>query len=138
LIQRLNGDTRTCVGCVSSGGSESILLAIKAYRDHFFARKPHFSTSEAPEIIMCRTAHPAFNKAAKLFRLNIVYVDCEADTKRMRVDQIAAKITPLTAVIIASATQYPHGVVDPGKFRKQEVFYKKLYKFFYKALDTSS
>ena len=76
------------------------MLAVKAYRDYFKSKNPDVTE---PEVLMCRTAHPAFNKAAALFNVKIVYVECDEKTKRMRVDQVEAKITNKTCVIVASA-----------------------------------
>src|SRR5215467_12221313 len=50
-------------GTVSSGGTESILLAMKTYRDHARARR---GIAE-PEIVAPVTAHAAFDKAARYF-----------------------------------------------------------------------
>jgi sphinganine-1-phosphate aldolase len=79
----LNGDS-SYVGSVTSGGSESILLAIKAYRDYFLSKNPNGT----PELVLCKTAHPAFNKASTVFRVKLVYVDCDPETKLMRIDQV--------------------------------------------------
>lgn len=60
-----NGD-ETFVGNVSSGGSESILLAMKAYRD--FYRKNHPGCDYKTEVIICESAHPAFIKVKKKYK----------------------------------------------------------------------
>lgn len=94
----LNGNS-SYVGSVTSGGSESILLAVKAYRDYFLRNNPHGT----PELILCKTAHPAFNKASSVFRVKLVYVDCHPETKFMRYDQVEKLITKNTIAIVGSA-----------------------------------
>ena len=64
------------VGTVSSGGTESILLAMKAYRD--FARERRGIAT--PEIVAPATAHAAFDKAARFFDMPLVRVPVDADS----------------------------------------------------------
>jgi sphinganine-1-phosphate aldolase len=96
------------VGTVSSGGTESILLAMKTYRD--FARERRGIA--APEIVAPVTAHAAFDKAARFFDMPLVRVPVGDD---FRVDpiELAGAITERTAVVVGSAPSYPHGVIDP-------------------------
>ncbi len=92
------------VGTVTSGGTESILCAVAAYRD----RKRRLF----PELVVPRTIHPAFDKAAHYFGVRLKKVDVRDD---MRVDPraMAKAISRRTIGLVASAPQYPHGVVDP-------------------------
>lgn len=92
------------VGTVTSGGTESILCAVAAYRDR--ARKWR------PELVVPRTIHPAFDKAAHYFGVRLVKVDVGSDL-RADVRAMARKISRRTIGLVASAPQYPHGVVDP-------------------------
>jgi sphinganine-1-phosphate aldolase len=96
------------VGCVSSGGSDSILLAMKAYRD--WARDTKGITE--PEMVAPTTAHAAFDKAAEYFCIKMRRVpvgkDYRADAKAMQ-----AALTDNTVVMVGSAPQFPHGVIDP-------------------------
>ena len=103
----LGGDGQVC-GTVSSGGTESILLAMKTYRD--WARDQKGIT--APEMIVPTTAHAAFDKAAQYFNIKMVRVPVDA---AMRADMAATRqaITRNTIVIIGSAPSFPHGVIDP-------------------------
>ena len=64
----LNGDEKTA-GNITSGGTESILLAVKAARDHA-AKKYSISN---PECVLPISAHPAFDKAGKYFGVKMVY-----------------------------------------------------------------
>ncbi len=95
-------------GTVSSGGTESILLAIKAYRD--WAREQ--KGIKKPEMVVPTTAHVAFDKAAQYFGIKIKKIPVDAD---FRADVLAAKkaVNRNTIVIVGSAPGFPHGVIDP-------------------------
>jgi glutamate/tyrosine decarboxylase-like PLP-dependent enzyme len=97
------------VGTVTSGGTESILCAVAAYRDRARRKKPWIVW---PELVVPTTIHPAFDKAAHYFGVKLVKVpvgpDYRADVKAM-----AKAISWKTIAICASAPQYAHGVVDP-------------------------
>jgi glutamate/tyrosine decarboxylase-like PLP-dependent enzyme len=96
------------VGTLSSGGTESILLAMKTYRD--WARETKGITEA--EIIAPTTAHAAFDKAAEYFRMKTIRIPVGPD---FRADVAATEqaITPNTVVLVGSAPPYPHGLVDP-------------------------
>ncbi len=95
-------------GVVSSGGTESILLAMKTYRDR--AKKEKNIT--APEMIVPKTAHAAFDKAAQYFNIKIIHIPVGPD---FRADVKATKkaVTKNTIVIVGSSPCFPHGVIDP-------------------------
>ncbi len=97
-------------GNMTSGGTESILMAVKACRDRERARRgdPRFrGTILAPE-----TAHPAFDKAAALMDLTVLRVPVQAD-HRADVAAMRAAITAETMMLVGSAPCFPFGVVDP-------------------------
>ncbi len=96
------------VGTLSSGGSESIQLAMKTYRDH--ARATRGITE--PQMIVPISAHAAFDKAAQYFGIEIVHIPTGPDG-RADVAATEAAITDNTVVIVGSSPSYPHGVVDP-------------------------
>ena len=101
------------VGTVTSGGTESILCAVAAYRDRARKKKPWvFAIGRAPELVVPRTIHPAFDKAAHYFGVKLVKVDVDQD-QRADVRKMAKAIGWRTIGIVASAPQYPHGVIDP-------------------------
>lgn len=104
----LGGNGRT-VGHMTSGGTESILMAVLSARE--WARK-HRPTALRPEIVLPSTAHPAFAKAGHYFDVTIVSVPVGADF-RADVPAMAQAITPQTVMLVGSAPAYPHGVVDP-------------------------
>jgi sphinganine-1-phosphate aldolase len=95
-------------GTLTSGGTESILLAVKSARD--LARMERYVT--APEMLLPPTAHPAFEKAAHYFGLAPVRIPLRDD---LRADPAAARarVTAKTALIVGSAPCYPFGVIDP-------------------------
>jgi len=97
-------------GTVSSGGTESILLAMKTYRD----RARDLRGIRHPEIVVPVTAHAAFDKAGRYFGIKTVHVPVDGD---FRADPIAAQkaVNHNTICIIGSAPSFPHGVVDPIK-----------------------
>lgn len=99
---------REVCGAVSSGGTESILLAMKTYRD--WARDQKGITR--PEMIVPVTAHAAFDKAAQYFKINIKHIPVD---ENYRADVAAARkaVTRNTIVIAGSAPSFPHGMVDP-------------------------
>jgi sphinganine-1-phosphate aldolase len=94
-----HGD-ETFVGSVTSGGSESILLAMKAYRDYFKASHPDIDYK--PQVVLGETAHPAFMKAAQLFELDLVLVKVTKDWK-MDVNHCRQSITKKTCCVVVSA-----------------------------------
>jgi sphinganine-1-phosphate aldolase len=98
---------RVC-GVVTSGGTESIILAMKAYRD--WARKE--LKSGKPEILLPSSAHPAFDKAAHFLDMTIRHVPVGPDL-RADVDATRRALSRHTAVLVGSAPSFPHGVIDP-------------------------
>jgi glutamate/tyrosine decarboxylase-like PLP-dependent enzyme len=95
-------------GSMTSGGTESILMAVKTARDRARAEKG----IDKPELLAPVSAHPAFAKAAKYLCLEHVQIPLAAD---LRADVGAAKklINENTALVVGSAPNYPHGVIDP-------------------------
>ncbi len=93
------------VGSVTSGGTESCLLAVLAARNS----RPDI---EAPSIVLPSTAHAAFHKAAHLFGLRRIDVPV-ADSFRADPAAMAAAIDESTVLVVASAPSYAHGVMDP-------------------------
>jgi sphinganine-1-phosphate aldolase len=96
------------VGTVSSGGTESILLAMRTYRDHARARRGIAS----PEIVAPVTAHAAFDKASRYFDMPLIRVPVGTGFTA-DLDAMAEAVTEQTAVVVGSAPSFPHGVIDP-------------------------
>jgi len=102
----LNGG-KDVVGTVSSGGTESIMLAMKTYRD--WARET--KGIRKPEMILPVTAHAAFDKACQYFNIKAVHIPMAANGQA-DVDAARRAITRNTVVIVGSAPNFPHGVID--------------------------
>ncbi len=103
----LGGDEET-VGTLTSGGTESLLMAVKTARDWGRAQK---GITE-PEMILPLTAHPAFEKAAHYFGVKPVHIPIGPDF-RADLDALARAFTPNTVLVVGSAPSYPQGVIDP-------------------------
>ncbi|KRF14559.1 pyridoxal phosphate-dependent decarboxylase family protein [Nocardioides sp. Soil796] len=93
------------VGSVTSGGTESVLLAVQAARD----ANP---SVERPRMVLPSTAHAAFHKASHYFGVEAVVVPVTSDF-RADANAMAAAIDDRTVLVVASAPSYAHGVVDP-------------------------
>ncbi|HTW18183.1 MAG TPA: aminotransferase class V-fold PLP-dependent enzyme [Nocardioides sp.] len=93
------------VGTVSSGGTESVLLAVQSARDS----RPSVAH---PNIVVPSTVHAAFHKAAHYFGVELRSIPVGAD---FRADPaaMAAATSDDTVLVVASAPSYAHGVVDP-------------------------
>jgi glutamate/tyrosine decarboxylase-like PLP-dependent enzyme len=104
----LNGAGADVCGTLSSGGTESIMLAMKTYRD--WARETKGITK--PEMIVPVTAHAAFDKASQYFNIKTIHVPVD---ENFRADLKAVKkaISRNTIVIVGSAPSFPHGAIDP-------------------------
>lgn len=117
----LNGEARRAggkiVGSVTSGGTESCLLAVKTARDIWREDHPAHAAALArggqrPRIVAPTTVHAAFHKAARLFDLELDLVPCEADGS-VRASSIVQRLDSDVALVVVSAPAYPSGSVDP-------------------------
>ncbi|XP_007252303.3 sphingosine-1-phosphate lyase 1 [Astyanax mexicanus] len=102
-----NGGPESC-GTVTSGGTESILMACKAYRDMAYERGINH-----PEIIAPISVHAAFDKAAHYFGMKLIHIPLEKKTMKVDVKAMKRAISKNTAMLVCSAPQFPHGIVDP-------------------------
>lgn len=113
MVATMHGKGKTTdgapvVGTVTSGGTESILCAIKAYRDR--AREERGVT--APEMIVPVTAHAAFDKAAQYFNIKQIKIPVDKNYAA-DVSQVRKHINGSTICIVGSAPSFPHGTFDP-------------------------
>ncbi|MFI6027440.1 pyridoxal phosphate-dependent decarboxylase family protein [Amycolatopsis magusensis] len=102
----LVGATEDTVGAVTSGGTESCLLAVLAAR----TGAPEV---REPAMVLPETAHAAFQKAAHFFGVRAVPVPVDPVTFRADPAAMAAAMDEHTVLVVASAPSYAHGVVDP-------------------------
>jgi len=103
----LNGKEEV-TGCMTSGGTESIILTVSNARE--YAQK--ILSIKQPEIILPVTGHPSFVKACHYLGIKPVHVPVRKD---YRADMKAVKkaINKNTVMLVCSAPSYPHGVIDP-------------------------
>jgi sphinganine-1-phosphate aldolase len=102
-------------GIVTSGGTESCILAVLAARERW-KRRGGVGT---PVIVVADTVHPAFHKAAHLLGLDVATVPVDRSSLRLTADGVSSALGALdgrAALVVASAPSYAHGVVDeiPG------------------------
>ncbi|MFW5473636.1 pyridoxal phosphate-dependent decarboxylase family protein [Knoellia sp. CPCC 206450] len=102
----LHGPTAT--GSVTSGGTESCLLAVKAARDRWVSR----GGAGRPRLVLSSSTHAAFHKAAHYFGLDVEVVPVDVVTGRAAPGELEAALGPEVALVVVSAPSYPHGVVD--------------------------
>ena len=109
MVSGLFGGDAETVGSMTSGGTESILMAVKSAREWAKANKPEVRN---PEMIAPITAHPAWNKAADYLGLKMIMTpvgeDYRADVRAMK-----EAITANTILLGGTAVTYPHGAIDP-------------------------
>ena len=103
----LHGGPETC-GVVTSGGTESCLLAVKTYRDLARATRG----VRKPEMIVPTTAHVAWFKASEYFGVKLRLLPLDEDL-RADVGRLQGMINRRTVMILGSAPEYPHGSIDP-------------------------
>lgn len=98
------------VGNMTSGGTESILMAVKTARD--WARVNHPQISE-PEMVLPVTAHPAFIKAAHYFGVKAIQSAVDLHEYRADLSSFEKALGPNTIIAVGSAPNFSHGSIDP-------------------------
>mmetsp|Transcript_5940 Transcript_5940/g.7762 ORF Transcript_5940/g.7762 Transcript_5940/m.7762 type:complete len:521 (-) Transcript_5940:131-1693(-) len=106
-VSLLHGN-ESCCGLLTSGGTESILIAVLGYRELALQRG-----ITKPEIICCRNAHGALDKAAHYFGVKLIKLEAKAETLSLDPSSVKSVITRNTIAVYASAPSFPSGVVDP-------------------------
>ena len=101
------GATPSSAGFMTSGGTESILMAVKAARDRLLAERQ----IRQPNMVMPTSAHAAFAKAGAYFGVEVRRVAVGSDW-RADVAAMQSQVDKNTVLIVGSAPQYPQGVVD--------------------------
>lgn len=108
LAQLLNAGSEAAGNC-TSGGTESVMLAVKTARD--YARKEKGIAH--PEIIVPETAHPCFHKAGHYLDVKVNVIPVDKVSFKANVEAMAAAINENTILLVGSAPSYAHGVIDP-------------------------
>jgi len=103
-----SGSQNQICGTVTSGGTESIILAMKTYRDKAKIEKGISS----PEMIIPESAHAAFDKASQYLNIKKVTMPLNKNFAA-DITKVKKAITKNTIVIIGSAPSFPHGIIDP-------------------------
>ena len=101
------GANQDSAGFMTSGGTESILMAVKAARDRMRSER----NITRPNIVLPTSAHAAFEKACAYFEVEPRRVDVKDDW-RADVNAMRARVDQNTVLVVASAPQYPQGVID--------------------------
>ncbi|MFT3854283.1 MAG: aminotransferase class V-fold PLP-dependent enzyme [Ilumatobacteraceae bacterium] len=101
------GGPEDTAGFMTSGGTESLLLTVKAARDRGRAERG----VRSPNMVLPASAHAALEKGAAYFDVESRRIPVRADW-RADADAMAAAIDDDTVLIVASAPQYPQGVID--------------------------
>lgn len=106
-LDLFHGDKEAC-GCMTTGGSESLLLAVKAARD--WCREEKGITR--PEMVLCYTGHAGFDKAASILAIKLRKVAMDPVTGKVDLRAMRRAITSNTVMLVASAPNFPHGIID--------------------------
>ncbi|MDG2114370.1 MAG: aspartate aminotransferase family protein, partial [Actinomycetota bacterium] len=106
-LSLLHGDDQA-VGNITSGGTDSITMAVKAARDHL---RSQGATGQL-NIVAPFSAHPAFDKASMMMDLDLRRVPVQDDLLA-DVDAMGATADDSTTMIVGSAPSFPYGLIDP-------------------------
>ena len=104
------GEPGQVVGSVTSGGTESIIMACKAYRD--YAVKVRGIKGQA-EIVVPVTAHAAFEKGANMLGCKIIHIPVDRKSFKVDLGAMRRAVNRNTCMLVGSAPQFPHGILDP-------------------------
>ncbi|KAF5307262.1 hypothetical protein FQR65_LT06978 [Abscondita terminalis] len=102
-----NGNSETC-GAMTSGGTESILMAVKAYRDYGL----QVNGIQKPNMVVPITAHSAFDKASQYLKIKIHYVQIDPITTQVDINAMKKAINSNTIMLVGSAPNFPYGTID--------------------------
>jgi len=101
------GASNEGAGFMTSGGTESILMAVKSARDRLAQERKIVK----PNMVLPTSAHAAFDKAGAYFGVELRRVDV-LDDWRADVSAMRRVVDDHTVLVVGSAPQYPQGVVD--------------------------
>ena len=105
MLDLFHADKDGC-GITTTGGTESIMLSLLAAKMYALDKG-----IKHPNVILPITVHPAFDKGCQTFGLNMIKIDLDKNYK-MNINQVKSKIDNDTVLIVGSAINYPHGVID--------------------------
>ncbi|KAI8813756.1 pyridoxal phosphate-dependent transferase [Cladochytrium replicatum] len=107
VLSMYNAPAGAC-GNMTSGGTESLLMAVKTYRD--MARQLRGVTE--PEMIIPVTAHAALDKGSNYFGVKIIHIPIDSTTGKVDLKKMGAAINRNTIMLVGSAPNFPHGIID--------------------------
>ncbi|HJN74894.1 MAG TPA: aspartate aminotransferase family protein [Myxococcota bacterium] len=107
--RHLGADPAETWGSFTSGGTESIICAVKAARDWARTHKPEITR---PRMVLPVTAHAAFQKAAHYLCIEVDLVEVHPTSFEAGAEAMAAAVTDDTILLVGSAPSYAHGVCD--------------------------
>lgn len=96
-------------GVMTSGGTESIVMAMRAYKCSSLASRG----LEHPSVLAPVTIHPAFDKAADYFHIRLIKIPVRSDSMTVDVKVMEKYMRPDTIAIVGSACCFPYGTIDP-------------------------
>ncbi|KAI9015877.1 sphingosine-1-phosphate lyase [Phycomyces nitens] len=108
MVLKMYNAPETGCGVMTSGGSESIIMACKAYRDMY----KDIKGINYPEMIVPETIHAAFMKAAGYFNIKLVLIPIDPVTCKVDLKRVAKAINKNTIMLAGSAVNFPHGIAD--------------------------
>ena len=97
------------VGNITSGGTDSITMAVKTARNYARAVK---SFTGMPNIVMPYSAHPAFDKACMMMEIELRRIPVKQDLTP-DIDAMRNAIDDNTVMLVGSAPNFPYGLIDP-------------------------
>lgn len=103
----LHGDEQVS-GTMTSGGTESIFMAVKAAKEW---AKLHKNTKN-PLMLLAETAHPAFCKAADTMEFNYKLIKVDSNFQ-LDIEDLNKQLSTDVVFIVGSAPSYPQGIIDP-------------------------
>ncbi|KAI9848253.1 MAG: hypothetical protein M1838_000609 [Thelocarpon superellum] len=109
-------------GVSTSGGTESILMACFSARQKAY----HERGVTEPEIVVPETAHAAFRKACAYFKIHLHLVACPAPEYKVSIPAVSRLINANTILLVGSAPNFPHGIMDDMSALSRLAVRKKL------------
>jgi sphinganine-1-phosphate aldolase len=94
-------------GTLTTGGTESIILALYGYRE--YARK--YKGITRPEVVVLKTVHPAFDKGCYYLGIKLKKVDVDKNNN-INKTQLEWYVNHNTIVVVGSVPSFPHGLID--------------------------
>ncbi|CAN9366495.1 unnamed protein product [Alternaria alternata] len=108
MVLSLFNAPEDAAGVTTSGGTESILMACLSARNKAY----HERGVTSPEMILPETAHTAFRKACEYFKIKMHLVSCKAPSYKVHLPSVSRLINPNTVLLVGSAPNFPHGIID--------------------------